>query len=96
MSRKKRKQKLGSRKNQQAPNHVQKIKSKLHDIFSINDGKSYGYRELIRTLQLRDAKSKDFLKTQLFSLESKEKIRRLSDGRFVSNAESEYLQGTAL
>lgn len=93
MSKKKRKTKLGSRSNQQ-PNHVKQIKSKLHEIFSVNDGKSYGYRDLIRKLQLRDKKSKDYLKSQLFSLESKEKIRRLSDGRFVTNVESEYLQGT--
>lgn len=94
MSRKKRKKKLGSRSKHHEPTHVKKIKSKLHEIFSLNDGNSYGYRELIRKLQLRDKKSKDYLKNQLFSLESKEKIRRLSDGRFVSNAESEYLQGT--
>jgi len=94
MSRKKRKTRLGNRSKQQEPSHVKKIKSKLHEIFSVNDGNSYGYRELIRKLQLRDKKSKDYLKNHLFSLESKEKIRRLSDGRFVSNAESEYIQGT--
>ena len=93
MSRKKRKTKLGNRSKQQEPSHVKKIKSKLHEIFSVNDGNSYGYRELIRKLQLRDKKSKDYLKNHLFSLEAKEKIRRLSDGRFVSNAESEYLTG---
>ncbi len=93
MSKKKRKKKLGSRSKQE-PNHVKQIKSKLHEVFSVNDGKSYGYRELIRKLQLRDKKSKDYLKSQLFSMESKEKIRRLSDGRFVTNVESEYLQGT--
>ncbi|NQZ76636.1 MAG: ribonuclease R [Ekhidna sp.] len=90
---KKRKKKLGSRSKQQ-PNHVKQIKSKLHEVFSMNDGKSYGYRDLIRKLQLRDKKSKDYLKSQLFSLESKEKIRRLSDGRFVTNAETTYIQGT--
>ncbi len=93
MSRKKRNKKLGSRSKQQ-PNHVKEIKSKLHEIFTVNDGRSYGYRELIRKLQLKDKKSKDYLKSQLFSLESNEKIRRLSDGRFVTNAESEYIQGT--
>ena len=86
--------KVGARSKQQAPNHIKKIKSKLYEIFTVNDGNSYGYRELIRKLQLRDKKSKDYLKDQLFSLESKEQIRRLSDGRFVSNAESEYIQGT--
>ena len=94
MSRKRRKTKLGNRSKQQEPTHVKKIRSKLHELFVVNDGNTYGYRELIRKLQLRDKKSKDYLKNHLFSLESKEKIRRLSDGRFVSNAESEYLQGT--
>ena len=93
MSKKKRKKKIGSRSKQQ-PNHVKQIKSKLHEIFSVNDGKSYGYRELIRTLKLRNKKSKDYLKSQLFSLESNEEIRRLSDGRFVTNKESEYIRGT--
>ncbi len=93
MSRKRRKTKLGNRSKQQEPSHVKKIKSKLHELFSVNDGNSYGYRELIRKLQLRDKKSKDYLKNHLFSMEAKEKIRRLSDGRFVSNAESEYLTG---
>ena len=94
MGRKRRKTKLGNRSKHQEPSHVKKVKSKLHEIFSVNDGNSYGYRELIRKLQLRDKKSKDYLKNHLFSLEAKEKIRRLSDGRFVSNAESEYLSGT--
>ena len=94
MSRKKRKTKLGNRSKSQEPTHVKKIKSSLFEIFSVNDGNSYGYRDLIRKLQLRDKKSKDYLKNHLFSLEAKEKIRRLSDGRFVSNTESEYLQGT--
>ena len=87
------KKKSGLRSNQQ-PNHVKELKSKLHEVFSLNDGKSYGYRELIRKLQLRDKKSKDYLKSQLFSLESKEKIRRLSDGRFITNEETEYIRGT--
>lgn len=94
MSRKKRKTNLGNRSKHQEPSHVKRIKSKLHEIFSVNDGNSYGYRELIRKLQLRDKKSKDYLKNHLFSLEAKEKIKRLSDGRFVSNTNSEYLQGT--
>ncbi|WP_370088429.1 ribonuclease R [Ekhidna sp.] len=90
---KKRKKKLGTRSKNQEPNHVKTIKNKLHEVFALNDGKSYGYRELIRKLQLKDKKSKDYLKTQLFSLESKDKIRRLSDGRYVTNAETEYIQG---
>lgn len=94
MSKKRRKIKLGSRSKQQEPSYVKKVNRKLHEIFSINDGRSYGYRELIRSLQLRDKKSKDYLKSKLFSLEASEKIRRVADGRFVSNAESEYLQGT--
>ncbi|MEQ9402286.1 MAG: ribonuclease R [Cyclobacteriaceae bacterium] len=75
------------------PNQINKIKSELHKIFSVNDGKAYSYRDLIRKLVLQDRKSKEFLKTQLFGLESKEKIRRMSDGRYVSTAETEYIQG---
>lgn len=94
MSKKKSNKKIGQRSRHQEPAHVKKIKSKLHELFSVNDGKSYGYRDLIRKLQLRDKKAKDYLKDQLFSLESREKIQRLSDGRFVSNVDSEYIQGT--
>lgn len=93
MSKKKRNKKIGSRSKPQEPNHVKLIKTKLHEIFSVNDGKSYGYRDLIRKLQLRDKKSKDYLKSTLFSLESKERIRRLSDGRFISNTDTEHIQG---
>ena len=77
MSRKKRKTKLGNRSKQQEPSHVKKIKSKLHEIFSVNDGNSYGYRDLIRKLQIRDKKSKEYLKNHLFSLEAKEKIEAI-------------------
>ncbi len=94
MSKKKIKTKLGNRSRQQEPTHVKKIKNKLHKIFYINNGNPYGYHELIRELQLRDQKSKNYLKNHLFSLEANGKIRRLSDGRFISNAESEYIQGT--
>lgn len=88
------KRKKGSVKNRRHdPTKITRIKGKLHEIFSVNDGRSYGYRELIRKFALKDKKSKDYLKSQLFSLESKEKIRRLSDGRYVSTAESEYIQG---
>ncbi len=81
----------GHRKHE--PNQIKRIKAKLHQLFSVNDGNAYSYRDIIRKLNIQDRKSKDFLKSQLFGLESKEKIRRLSDGRYVSNAESEYIQG---
>ncbi len=81
----------GHRKHE--PNQIKRIKAKLHQLFSVNDGNAYSYRDIIRKLNIQDRKSKDFLKSQLFGLESKEKVRRLSDGRYVSNAESEYIQG---
>ena len=81
----------GHRKHE--PNQIKRIKAKLHQLFSVNDGNAYSYRDIIRKLNIQDRKSKDFLKSQLFGLESKEKIRRLSDGRYVGNAESEYIQG---
>ncbi|MEM0938436.1 MAG: ribonuclease R [Bacteroidota bacterium] len=94
MSRKRRKTTLGNQSKPREPSHVKRIKNKLHELFSVNNGSSYGYRDLIRKLQLRDKKSKDYLKNQLFHLENKERIKRLSDGRFVSNVNSEYLTGT--
>lgn len=90
---KRRKKSLPARSRKHEPSQISRIKGKLYEIFSVNDGQSYGYRDLIRKFQLRDAKSKEFLKNQLFSMESKEKIRRISDGRYVSTAESEYIQG---
>ncbi len=89
----KRKKKGGPKAKRHDPTKITRIKGKLHELFSVNDGRAYGYRELIRKFALRDKKSKDYLKSQLFSLESKEKIRRMSDGRYVSTAESEYIQG---
>ncbi|MEM9894831.1 MAG: ribonuclease R [Bacteroidota bacterium] len=93
MSRKKKKPKIRAKRKNHVPTNVRQIKASLHDIFSINDGSSYHYRDLIRKFGIRDAKSKEVLKTQLFSMESKERIRRLSDGRFVSNMDSDYIEG---
>jgi len=90
----KRKKSLPSRNRKHEPSQISRIKGMLYEVFSVNDGQAYGYRELIRKFNLRDAKSKDFLKNQLFSMESREKIRRMSDGRYVSMAESKYIQGT--
>ncbi|MEP5611312.1 MAG: ribonuclease R [Cyclobacteriaceae bacterium] len=78
---------------QHEPNQIKRIKAKLHQLFTVNDGNAYSYRDLIRKLNIQDRKSKDFLKSQLFGMESKDKVRRLSDGRYVSNAESEHIQG---
>ncbi|MEP1096729.1 MAG: ribonuclease R [Cyclobacteriaceae bacterium] len=75
------------------PNQIKRIKAKLHQLFTVNDGNAYSYRDLIRKLNIQDRKSKDFLKSQLFGMESRDKVRRLSDGRYVSNAESEHIQG---
>lgn len=81
----------GHRKHE--PNQIKTIKAKLHKLFSVNDGNAYSYRDLIRKFQILDKKGKDYLKSQLFGMESQDKIRRISDGRYVSNAESEYIQG---
>ncbi len=89
-----RKRKQGNpKKRRSEPNQTSQVRTKLYQLFSVNDGNAYGYRDLIRKFSLRDKKTKDYLKDQLFSLESKDKIRRLSDGRYVSMAESEYIQG---
>ncbi|MEM9337272.1 MAG: ribonuclease R [Bacteroidota bacterium] len=90
-----RKRKQGNPKKRRSEStKTDQIRTKLYQLFSVNDGNSYGYRELIRKFSLRDKKSKDYLKDQLFSLESKDRVRRLSDGRYVSAAESEYIQGS--
>ncbi|MBC6410547.1 MAG: ribonuclease R [Ekhidna sp.] len=94
MGRMRRRVKSGKRSKRQEPDQVKKIKTKLYEIFAVNDGNAYDYQALIKKLKLPNKKSKDYLKDWLFSLESKEKIRRLSDGRFVSNAESKYIRGT--
>ena len=89
----KRRKKVGSKNKRHDPTKITRIKGKLHELFSVNDGRVYGYRELIRKFALKDKKSKDYLKSQLFGMESKGKIRRMSDGRYVSTAEAEYIQG---
>ena len=78
---------------QRDPSQISKIKGKLDRLFSTNDGHVYGYRELIRKFDLKDKKSKDYLKNQLFSMESQERIRRMSDGRYASTAETAHIEG---
>ena len=92
--RKKGKRKIGKKTKQQEPNPLKKIKRTLQEIFAVNDGKSYDHSELVLKLRLSDKKWKEYLKNQLDILENKAKIRRLDNGRFVSNAKSEWLQGT--
>lgn len=75
------------------PNTIVKIKSGLHKVFAVNDGKTYTYRDLIRKFALQERKSKEFLKSQLFSMESQDKIKRLGDGQYVSTAQTEHIQG---
>ena len=94
MNRKRRRTKPGKSLHQQGLSRTKGVKTKLHEIFAVNDGNAYSYHALIRELRLSDKKSKDYLKNLLFKLENEEKIRRLSDGRFLSNMESKYIEGT--
>ncbi|MFK7953366.1 MAG: ribonuclease R [Ekhidna sp.] len=94
MNRKNKRDLKGAPKNKKrAPNQVVVVKTGLHKLFSINDGKAYSYRDLIRKFAIKEKRAKDLLKNQLFSMESKDQIKRLSDGRYISNAESEYITG---
>lgn len=72
---------------------VSSIKKQVYDLFAVNNGKAYGFRELARRFGLQDEKSKKYLQDYLFSLESKDTIRKTSTGRYVSNVETEYIQG---
>lgn len=89
-----------SKKNKKSAKHgnnqqssTERIKDQVKQIFASSLGEAFSYRQVIKLLGLRDAKSKESLKDILFSLERNEKIRRTPDGRFVSAMESEELEG---
>lgn len=63
---------------------ITNIKDDLRDIFVHNPDEAFSFKQIIKMLGVRDAKSKDALKDLLFSMENKEKIRRNRDGRWVN------------
>ncbi len=72
---------------------VADIKEKVRGIFYEKPDESFTYRGLIKMIGVRDAKSKEALKDLLFSMEAKGKIRRNSDGRFVSSTVPKVVTG---
>lgn len=69
------------------------VKDRLRQIFYEEAGESFSYRQLIKKIGIRDAKTKDALKDILFSMESQGRVARNSDGRFVSNSTPSVITG---
>ncbi|MFT6855948.1 MAG: ribonuclease R [Cyclobacteriaceae bacterium] len=69
------------------------LKDKLRSIFAQSIGEKFSFRQLIKIMGLRDAKSKEALKTIIFSMEREGKISKTSDGRFTHASEPEMIQG---
>lgn len=69
------------------------VKDRLRQIFYEEAGESFSYRQLIKKIGIRDAKTKDALKDILFSMEAQGKIARNRDGRFVSNSTPSVITG---
>lgn len=87
------KKKNKSAKHNPQSSNVDRIKDQAKQIFAANPGEAFAYRQMIKMLGLRDAKSKDQLKDILFSLERNDKVKRTPDGRFISSLEAEELEG---
>ncbi len=88
---KKRKKQAG--KPQKDNSKSKEIKGALREVFMLNPGESFAYRQLIKILGLRDKNSKESLKDLLFSLERNEQITRSPDGRFTSAMQVETMEG---
>ena len=90
MSKKKKKH---SSKHSHNSSNLDRIKDMIRQVFALNLGEAFSYRQLIKMLGLRDAKSKESLKDILFQMERNEKIHRTPDGRFISAMEAEEYEG---
>lgn len=80
-------------KSKQNPGNIKGIKDQVRGVFAHNIGERFSYRQLIKTLGLRDKKSKEALKDILFSMESKGQLNKAPDGRFISAVEPDVIQG---
>ena len=65
---------------------------KLH--FQNRPNESFSFSELVKHLRIRDGKSKDFVKKFLFKMEAEDKLRRRSDGRWITAAKPTFFEGT--
>ena len=90
MARKKRKVKTTTTRKSKK---VVDLKDRLRQIFYEEAGESFSYRQLIKKIGIRDAKTKDALKDILFGMEAQGKVARNRDGRFVSNATPSVITG---
>ncbi|MFT6868624.1 MAG: ribonuclease R [Cyclobacteriaceae bacterium] len=88
---KKRKKHAGKPQKDNSKN--KEIKSALKEVFMLNPGESFAYRQLIKILGLRDMVSKESLKDLLFSLERNDQISRSPDGRYMSDMQIDTLEG---
>lgn len=88
----KKKKKTGGGSPQKTAN-VKRIKDQVRAFFAHNLGERFSYRQLIKSLGLRDKKSKELLKDIVFGMESKGQLAKAPDGRFVSAVEAPVVEG---
>ncbi len=69
------------------------VKDRLRQIFHEEVGESFSYRQLIKKIGIRDAKTKDALKDILLGMEAHGRVARNRDGRFVSNSTPSVITG---
>jgi ribonuclease R len=69
------------------------LKRELRELFAAHPDESYSFQQVIRSLGIRDAKTKKILKDLIFSLEDKGLIRKNRTGRWSSSVTPTYYQG---
>lgn len=70
------------------------IKDRLRQIlYKSSAEESFSYRQLIKLVGLRDARSKEALKVMLFEMEAEGKVHRNRDGRFQSSVTPKTFTG---
>ncbi|MEM9328563.1 MAG: ribonuclease R [Bacteroidota bacterium] len=69
------------------------VKDRLQSIFYEEPDTTFSYRQLVKKLGIRDAKTKDGVKELLFSMEAAGKLARNRDGRFYSVTKPKTIRG---
>ena len=72
---------------------LKRINHQVKDFFRDHPGQPYGYMSLIKAMRLRDKKSKEAIKNALFSLEASGYLRKLSDNKYLLDAEMDDVIG---
>ncbi|MFY0689000.1 MAG: ribonuclease R [Cyclobacteriaceae bacterium] len=80
----KRKKSPKSHKSGRGGNQSINVRTEVKSVFTNNPDEAFSYRGVIKSLGVRDAKTKDKIKDELFKLEHEEVIRRNRDGRWVT------------